>query len=178
MWGERKDSLKEHNNIPVDRYRFASKWFLGLDAWLIADAACGMGYGTKMLHAESNHVVGFDFSAAALQYAAKEYPGPAYVLADIERQTFAGFDALVCISTIEMLRDPMVFIKNLDVRRLVIGGMVSPATQYIEWFRRDLTVESFESMLVPKFRIIERFSQERVYDGKEDYMTYYCEARE
>ena len=96
MWRERADSLKDKNYVAIARYEFAAK-AIPDHGFLIADAACGMGYGTHMLHDTShdNRVVGMDCSQEALTYAAAHYPGPAYILGDVSRQTFAGFDVLV-----------------------------------------------------------------------------------
>jgi len=166
MW-ERSDAGKTGYYIPLEKYEFACKHLKGK---LVADAASGCGYGTKMLSKE-NKVIGFDISTEAINYAKENYGG-AYIQCDISRQTFGGFDALVSIETLEHLLDPYIFLKNLEVPELVISTTVwDGSTVHDEWHKHNFTKEQFREMLQPKFQIIEEIEHK---DGAEEYLTIYA----
>ena len=167
MINERSDSLKRNYLPPIDRYKFAVAHAKGL----VADAASGMGYGVKMLGDAGFKVIGFDISKEAIHYSRENYPGT-YVLANIENQTFEGFDTLVCLETLEHLLDPYVFIKNLNVPNLIISTTTTETKGYEdEWHKVTLTVEELKNMLTPKFKIVDEFHQT---DGGDEYHIVYA----
>lgn len=178
MWKERSDALETGYHIPLDRYDFAirslRKAFEGINLQnvLVADASSGAGYGSKKLSDSFFRVISFDISDEALDYSNQKYPGIAQVKANVEIQKFRGFDALVCIETLEHLIDPYTFLKNLEVKHLVISTTTSPAKHYDEWHKHDFTVEQFREMLTPKYKIIDEMHQ---VAGEEEYHIIYAQ---
>lgn len=84
----------------IERYKFACSLARGR----VLDAACGCGYGSKMLEDSGCRVVGVDLENEAIQYARKNYPGPGYLIGDILETPWAGrFDWIVSLETIEHL---------------------------------------------------------------------------
>ena len=101
----------------VSRYRWAAQRIA--DAWLddeahprkpgqrlrVLDAACGVGYGSRILHEAGFAVTGLDRSEEALAWAAQHFPGPTYILANLTQcwAPLGEFDASTCFETIEHL---------------------------------------------------------------------------
>ena len=87
----------------VERYKFASSLVKGR----VLDAACGCGYGSKMMEDHGCRVVGVDLENEAIQYARTHYKGPGYTIGDIMETPWAGrFDWIVSLETIEHLEKP------------------------------------------------------------------------
>jgi len=89
------------------RYRWAARLAKGP----VLDAGCGTGYGTSILHALHDVVIGLDISEEALLFANENFPGPKYGLADIQRsEVFKGvtekFGSITCFEVIEHLERP------------------------------------------------------------------------
>ncbi len=88
----------------VLRYKFASKHLGGR----ILDAACGVGYGTKLLHDNGHQVIGVDISPDAIAHAHRYFSGPEYIQADITNylpdRTYTG---IVSFETVEHLSNPL-----------------------------------------------------------------------
>jgi SAM-dependent methyltransferase len=92
----------------VERYRFAASLAKGR----ILDAACGCGYGSKMMEDVKCRVVGVDIDNETIQFARTYYPGPGYIIGDILDIPWAGrFDWIVSLETIEHLPDPVAVLK-------------------------------------------------------------------
>src|SRR3990167_2646569 len=84
----------------VERYRFACTIAKGR----VLDAACGCGYGSKMLEDAGCRVVGVDLENEAIQHARTYYAGPGYLIGDILEIPWAGrFDWIISLETIEHL---------------------------------------------------------------------------
>ena len=109
QWGE---SLAEINADHIGRYRWAAKRIGGL----VLDAACGTGYGSKILRDEGDAtgVVGVDISPEAVKWACHHFPGPLYLVGDIQRGFFPGsrFEVVVSMETIEHLPSARLALKN------------------------------------------------------------------
>lgn len=111
--------VREH----LDRYRFALTRLAGSEA--VLDAACGSGYGTKMLRSRARRVVGVEVSDHALAYAADHYAGEgiAYQKADLRSLLpFPSdtFDMVVSFETIEHLIEQEALLG--EFRRLLRPG--------------------------------------------------------
>jgi 2-polyprenyl-3-methyl-5-hydroxy-6-metoxy-1,4-benzoquinol methylase len=90
----------------VNRYKFASELVSGD----VLDAACGVGYGSRILHDAGCRVTGIDIDEKAIAAAKKYYPGPQYICCDV-RDCFLGtFDAVVSFETLEHVEKPEVAI--------------------------------------------------------------------
>lgn len=150
MIEERNDALKNSpDSLPVKRYEAANK-FLGKGK-TVADAACGMGYGTALL--KDHDVTGFDNSYEALDYASDNYPGN-YAELDIEEMAFGEFDALVCLETLCHLKDPEKFINNLKVSEIVVSAPIDPDPKDGYYFRlHSWSEEKFKKIIEVKYKI-------------------------
>lgn len=112
--------VREH----MVRYEFA----LGLlgESGMVVDAACGSGYGSQMLARRARHVVGFDISESAINYAAEHHQGSrvSYVRADLDRGLplrSGTVDGLVSFETIEHVSSPQRLVSEYS-RALRQGG--------------------------------------------------------
>ena len=85
----------------VMRYVQARDWLT--NSRYIADAACGTGYGSKLLAKAGHHVTGFDFDDAALEEANKSPVNHCdFVKMDLMAPMFQPqVDAVVSIETLE-----------------------------------------------------------------------------
>lgn len=107
----------------IARYTWAQQFCEGN---LVLDAACGAGYGTKILAEVARHVHGIDKSADAIQYAWAYYAVPnngfeersVYAISRIK----AVLDRIVSFETIEHLRKPERFVREA-YKTLPEGGL-------------------------------------------------------
>ena len=88
----------------VMRYVNACKYLQ--PGWRVLDAACGTGYGTRLIYQHTgHHTVGIDSDADALDYARKHYSNPyiEFKIGDLlmPLNYVQLFDAAVSIETIE-----------------------------------------------------------------------------
>ena len=101
----------------------------------VLDAACGEGYGTKLL-AEwgAANVVGVDYSAEAIQLAREQYSGSQirYVVGDLQATDTEilgneKFDIICSFETIEHLENPVAFLNKLKKWQKRAGVIVLSA---------------------------------------------------
>jgi 2-polyprenyl-3-methyl-5-hydroxy-6-metoxy-1,4-benzoquinol methylase len=78
----------------------------------VLDAACGCGYGSKIMQSRGCLVFGIDIEPAAIQWAAQYFPGPQYAAADITLPLPLKFDAVVSFETLEHLDEPHKALRN------------------------------------------------------------------
>ncbi len=91
----------------VNRYKFAASLLTGD----VLDAACGIGYGSRILHDSGCRVTGIDIDEKAIASAKKHYHGPEYICCDV-RDCFLGkFNAVVSFETLEHLEKPEIALK-------------------------------------------------------------------
>lgn len=94
----------------INRYRFATERVKGR----VLDAACGVGYGSKMMQDAGHEVVGVDVEPEAISYAIEHYAGPKYVLGDVIQAPWTGtFHYAVSFETIEHLDNDVGFLNQL-----------------------------------------------------------------
>jgi len=96
------------------RYAMALRYCAEKD---VLDIACGTGYGTHMLESVSDKVTGGDNDKETLEYARKNY-GLDLKLIDLEVQPITKvfkkkFEVIVSFETIEHLKDPQFFLRNV-----------------------------------------------------------------
>lgn len=91
----------------VARYRFATSRVEGL----VLDAACGCGYGSKMMNDGHAFVIGIDLEEEAIDFAKRHYPGPEYQLGDVTDR-HGQFDWVVSFETIEHLKAPELALRH------------------------------------------------------------------
>jgi len=173
----------------VHRYQLASRYASGR----VLDAACGIGYGTKLL-SEGRVAVGVDCSPTAINWAEEHFPGPEYILGRIEDAPWAGsFDTIVSLETLEHLREPVIALKAF--RRSCSGILIASVPNEelypfkAEVFAKDefphfrhYTPQQFQELLEEGgFRVVERFcqvskAQPEITSGTAGrFLTYICE---
>ncbi len=103
------------------RYEFAVNH---VDGGTLLDAGCGFGYGTTMLTAKADRIVGIDMYPEAIAYAQEHYSAATvrFELADLLGfdPPEAPFDNVVCLEVVEHVQDDAGFVSAL--RRLVAAG--------------------------------------------------------
>ncbi|MWC26684.1 methyltransferase domain-containing protein [Paenibacillus sp. MMS18-CY102] len=120
-----RDVYDEH----MVRYEAAAAYVPGLH---VLDAACGAGYGSRMLHdAGAASVTGVDIDHDAVELAQRDYgkPGIMFLQGDVLRLPFAGntFDAVVSFETIEHVESGAAWIREA-ARVLRPGGLFIVST--------------------------------------------------
>ena len=111
---------KELETEHLDRYRFAEQFVSGKT---VLDAACGSGYGTKMLAGTAENVTGIDISKEAIEYAGMLYKADniSYVLGTVSDLPFPNmsFDVVVSFETIEHIdRDTQILFLD-EIKRII-----------------------------------------------------------
>ncbi len=152
----------------VKRYELAKRYASGR----VLDAACGCGYGSKILMEAANLVVGVDASAQAIQWAEEHFHGPYFIQASIESEPWSGkFETVVSLETIEHIKDPKPALEAF--RSACIGALIVSVPNedrypfVAEKFARDESPHfrhyrpaEFESLLEEcGFKVTERFCQ-------------------
>lgn len=108
-----------------DRYVLATQYAKDADC---LDAACGAGYGTKMLSGVARQVLGLDFSEEALTHAREHYSADnvQFRQADLNKLLALEsdrFDVVVSFETIEHLHQQQQLVKEFH-RILRPGGVL------------------------------------------------------
>lgn len=129
-----------------ERYEWAAWAIKG--AKRIANAACGTNYGAPILGVKGREVTGFDRGETQAQVAKARGRGDV-VLGDLQGQTFDGFDALVCIETLEHLERPWDFLRGLSgtVRELVVSVPIIPTKHVNPFHLHDFTAQEVKAGL-------------------------------
>lgn len=103
-------TLKAH----IDRYTFASRYAEGRR---VLDMACGVGYGSALLHrAGALSVIGVDLSEQAIAYARDRYGCVGIRFAVDRAETFqphGPIDLAVSLETLEHVSDPRSLLARL-----------------------------------------------------------------
>lgn len=100
----------------VYRYRFAASKIP--EGGSVIDAACGCGYGSRILFEKDLTVTGIDISQEAIDYAIQYYAGPQYICSSIEAVGDLEADYLVSFETVEHLKFPSI-LKKLNCRHII-----------------------------------------------------------
>ncbi len=118
------DLLNEH----LARYLFARQFTPGKKA---LDAACGAGYGTRMLAESAQAVHGVDIDPEAVDYARRHYATPEarFTVADCTSLPFPPdhFEVVIAFEILEHLADAQPLLRELD-RVLAPGGILVLST--------------------------------------------------
>lgn len=100
-----QETLSEHLEEFPDhrqRYEFAMKYVTGK---VIADIACGAGYGSFMMGKGASSVHGFDISQEALLHAQQHFMGPNMNFQHASKLGNSTFDIVVSFETIEHMTE-------------------------------------------------------------------------
>lgn len=187
QWAQSESGVSRDH---VARYRFALRYVTGRTL----DAACGCGYGSKILLEGASSVVGVDASEDAINWARDNFKGPHYILGRIEQAPWEGsFETIVSLETIEHIKEPEEALKAF--RRACTGRLIASVPNEnlypfkAETFARDdsphfrhYKPEEFQSLLeVSGFTVTDKFCQRdkhqfevvRGVDGR--FMVFVCE---
>jgi ubiquinone/menaquinone biosynthesis C-methylase UbiE len=91
---------------------------------VVLDIASGTGYGSQLIAKKAKKVIGIDYSPEAVQYSQANYPAHnlSYMVGDAHHMELDdhSIDIVVSFETIEHLKDPEQFIK--EVKRVLKPG--------------------------------------------------------
>lgn len=170
------DVLEEHLN----RYRLAQKYVKGKR---VLDAACGTGYGSKMLQvAGASYVLGVDIDQASLANAreAYEHESVDYVYGDVNKLALEdkSFDVVVSFETIEHIEDGRVWVQE-SARLLKDEGIfivstpnrtiANPAGHFVEqprnrYHRYEYTTTEMIGELLKEYDLLGLYGQTFISD--------------
>lgn len=186
QWGH---TVYEINKDHVHRYLFAEKYVNGR----VLDAACGCGYGSKILLESASEVVGVDDSLEAIEWAREFFRGPNFIKGRIEQAPWTGkFETVVSLETIEHLKNPEEALQAF--RRACVGNLIASVPNEnlypfkAETFAQDdsphfrhYTPEEFQNLLESNgFEVVGRYCQvskqePEVVKGTDGrYLVYVC----
>jgi len=161
--------MQEH----LDRYTFALGYVKGKR---VLDAACGTGYGTRLLAQVADHVTGIDISPTAINHARKSYPAINldFIECDVLALPFpdSSFDVVVSFETVEHIREYRTFIRECR-RVLTPNGILICSTPNSKISSPDGVVKNpfhvvefnpvqFTDLLLRDFALVEMYGQNDV----------------
>lgn len=159
------DSLPiQRTELHLRRYLLAARFANGARS---LDAACGTGYGSKLL---ADHgaaaVLGVEIDERTIAYAERYHAHDRvrFAAADVTRCPAQdhSIDLVTSFETIEHLRDPAALIAEF-LRVLAPGGMLVLSTPNdlgtTDFHEISLTQHDLDRLLEPGFRITERLGQ-------------------
>jgi len=162
--------------LHTERYGFAIQ---NAQAGNILDIACGTGYGSyQIVQADkflNSLVTGVDIDEEAITYAKKRYKHPSirFVCADalfyVDQQ---GYDTIVSLETIEHLKDPISFVKNLYALLknngiLIVSAPVTPSRDGNPHHLSDFSPAGFKRLFETSgFTLKSEFIQVQPYSLK------------
>lgn len=151
------------------RYDFFAHQCTGRD---VLDAACGIGYGTKILaEAGAARVLGVDIAGDAIAMAKQQFGHPAVSFLQKDVANLAGmgpFDVIVSFETIEHVPDPEFFLQAVrGVIRddgLFVCSTPNPDhagrnSEQNPYHLSEMPFVAFEALFARYFRIEERYHQ-------------------
>lgn len=163
----------------LGRYRLASTY--AHPGFRIIDAACGVGYGAKLLaRCEGVSIQALDIDDGALEYAALHYsdPGISFRKADLTTEAALGeaVDLAISFETIEHLSDPTNFLravwKSLSPTGVFICSTPNEDVMPLSsagnpYHFRHYRPSEFEDLLRDNgFIVVERFTQKDRHDER------------
>src|SRR5262245_20709815 len=183
--------------LHLARYRFAARH---LRPGRLLDAACGVGYGTRLLADESDGIteaLGIDISLETIQYAEKRFGASKVRFQQHDAMTFndpSGFDSITSIETVEHVIDPAALIRHLAGLLLPQGVLIASvpttlSTDVNPYHLHDFTEGSFRKMVgthglieIATFRQIQPYSvlkmlrlvELRMDDMRKNLAKYYA----
>jgi 2-polyprenyl-3-methyl-5-hydroxy-6-metoxy-1,4-benzoquinol methylase len=128
-WSDEKISRKFLTRQVLARIQesisILKKHAVDLEGKSVVDVGCGNGMLLKLL--AENFILasqtGIEYAGAALEVAKRIYPGPVYVIHNINRPFPMKFDAVVCTEVLEHIEYPAKAMNNL-VGMVNAGGVL------------------------------------------------------
>jgi len=141
--------------LHLERYRFAAKH---LSDGLVADIACGVGYGSFLLVEECgdriSHIYAIDNDVESIRFATRRYAHPKITFTEgdaLRYQSPGKVNTIVSLETLEHLENPSGFVERM-AKQLVSGGRfiasvpITPSVDANPYHLHDFTVRSFKKM--------------------------------
>jgi len=186
QWAAEFQDITPHH---LRRYLLAARYASGR----VLDAACGCGYGSKILNEVADEVVGVDIEAEALEWANKNFSGPIYIQGDITKAPWTGsFETIVSLETLEHLKEPRLALEAF--RKSCTGSLIASVPNQLRYpfdsekfkndkypHQRHYTPEQFEELLDScGFVVMEFFCQKdkwgEIYGGSDGmFLIAICE---
>lgn len=156
-------TLQEH----IARYNFALRVALNKK---VLDAACGSGYGTALLSESASSILGVDVSDEAIQFCKEKYRDISFKKKDLDTEFPDGkFDLCVSFETIEHLKKPKVFLKNVadNCKEFLFSIPVNNPSEY---HLHVWSKEEIETMINEFWSDVRWFHQNGpyIFDGTEN----------
>jgi len=145
----------------VQRYAFAAARIRKGER--VYDAACGVGYGSYLLHCVGGSVTGIDRSAEAIAIARVSYPGPTFFEGDAT-EVPGEPDIVVGLEMLEHLDEPERFLANVAAAKPRLTILTTPQYEGSEpnpFHLHHWTRDEFGTLLDKYFPAIEWWGQDR-----------------
>ena len=152
---DNRDILLEH----IARYKFACRFCKDKE---VLDAACGSGYGAKILQGVANSVEGVDIDRKTIEYARERYPDIDFYICDLNKGFPCGFyDVIVSFETIEHLSNPDYFLERVSesCKEFIFS---IPLNNPSKFHKHVYSLELAQSQIYEYFNIVEWFGQKGV----------------
>lgn len=165
---DEKRTLQLH----IERYKYAGCM---LSPGIVADVACGSGYGSYLLatqfNQQVNKIIAFDKSEEAIAYAQTRYNHPkiTFVVSDVMVNYVEKANTIISLETIEHLENPQQFILHWAMQlqpggRFIVSVPVTPSVDANPFHCQDFTVASFKSIFLKiGLREVDSFIQKQSY---------------
>lgn len=164
--------LPEINKLTPEERRHVNRYYFALNYIspknIVLDAACGSGYGTKLLAAKAKKVFGLDNNSHALEYAKDRNISPniEYVKTDLnEPLRFFNdgvIDVIISYETLEHIKNPALMVREF-YRLLKPGGylIISTPNKDVsrlmhtknEFHLREFTKKEFLMLIGNSFKV-------------------------
>jgi SAM-dependent methyltransferase len=153
--GDEQIAGNETLQLHLQRYHFAGKHLM---PGIIADIACGAGYGSRLLATEYRkniqQIIAVDNNAEAIAYAKTHYSDALidFLLADaFSFQSTLPINTIISLETIEHLADPARFVNHLSSQlaqggRFIASAPVTPSMDANPYHLQDFTPRSFKKL--------------------------------
>lgn len=155
---DKNDTLgKEALALHLQRYQFAGKY---LTPGLVADAACGVGYGSYLLatgfEKAITKITAIDIEHDVIEYAKQRYRHPLIEFLEMDLYTFQSanlFDTIISLETIEHLQNPQQFVLHMTSQlttggRFIASAPVTPSVDANPYHLHDFTEGSFKKLFI------------------------------
>jgi 2-polyprenyl-3-methyl-5-hydroxy-6-metoxy-1,4-benzoquinol methylase len=141
--------------LHLERYRFAAKH---LTDGIVADIACGVGYGSYLLMEESGdrvrHIYAIDNDPGSIRFASRRYADGKITFIEADALTYRSpekLNTVVSLETLEHLENPSAFIQHMTAQ-LISGGRfiasvpITPSMDANPYHLHDFTIKGFKKM--------------------------------
>lgn len=141
--------------LHLERYRFAARQ---LSAGMIADIACGVGYGSFLLAQECgdriSHIYAVDNDRESIQFASRRYRHNKITFTEADALNYQApvkLNSIVSLETIEHLDKPSAFVQHMATQlknggRFIASVPVTPSMDANPYHLHDFTINSFKKM--------------------------------